>query len=106
LVDVTVETEQRPCLFARLVLQAFLNKAMEGNEGNNDVLMSEEVDVLEEYPSADITSESAIRIQRLHAVEKVSTTQCSIILFILYLLWDSANSSVNPDIWQCYCCTF
>lgn len=46
---------------------------MEATDDNNDILMSEEIGASEEIPSADSTSESAIRIQRLHAVEKVPT---------------------------------
>ncbi|KAJ2962669.1 hypothetical protein NQZ79_g2178 [Umbelopsis isabellina] len=45
---------------------------MEATDDNNDILMSEEIGASEEIPSADSTSESAIRIQRLHAVEKTS----------------------------------
>ncbi|KAG2175605.1 hypothetical protein INT43_001252, partial [Umbelopsis isabellina] len=43
---------------------------MEATDGNNDILMSEEIDASTETLSANSTSESAIRIQRLHAVEK------------------------------------
>lgn len=83
---------------------------MEATDGNNDILMSEEIDASNEDfsadSSADSTSESAIRIQRLHGVEKVPTDTFCIELYFCTYSGDVANSAVNPDIWQCHCCTF